>query len=72
MATATTLSLNTESTYDWNAEQWTVPLNLMVAQVVKFGRLPVQLQVGGRYYAEAPDDGPEWGARFAMTILIPR
>jgi hypothetical protein len=31
--TATTFTLNTESTYDWEDEQWTVPLNLMVSAV---------------------------------------
>jgi hypothetical protein len=35
--TATTVTLQTETTYDWNADQWTVPLNLQVSQLVKFG-----------------------------------
>ncbi len=70
--TATTLSLNTESSYDWTAEQWTVPVNLLVSQLVKLGKQPVQFFVGGRYYAEAPDDGPEWGIRFGFTLLFPR
>jgi len=64
--TATTLMLNTESTDDWDDSQWTVPLNLMVGQMVKIGELPVQFQVGGRYYAESPDAGPDWGVRFAV------
>ena len=29
---ATTFTLNTESTYDWRDDQWTVPINLQVAQ----------------------------------------
>jgi hypothetical protein len=33
--TATTVNLNTESTYDWNSNQWTVPINLSVSQVLK-------------------------------------
>lgn len=70
--TATTLTFNTESTYDWNAHQWTVPLNLSVSQVVKFGGQPVSLQLGGRYYVESPDGGPEWGLRFAFTLLFPK
>jgi hypothetical protein len=24
-----------------------------------------------RYYAEAPRGGPEWGIRFAITLLFP-
>jgi hypothetical protein len=68
---ATTLAFNTESTYDWTGEQWTVPLNLILSQVVKFGSQPVQFSLGGRYYADAPDSGPEWGVRFAVTFLFP-
>ena len=30
--TYTTFTLNTESTYNWEKYEWTVPLNLMVAQ----------------------------------------
>lgn len=51
----TTFSLNTESTYDWANSQWTVPLNLAVAQLVRIGKQPVQFQLGVRYYAEKPD-----------------
>ena len=64
-------SLNTESTYDWITNQWTVPINLGVSQLVKIGKLPVQFQLGGRWYAEAPDGGPDWGMRFTVTFLLP-
>jgi hypothetical protein len=70
--TATTVTVNTESTYDWNSSQWTVPLNLSISQIVKFGKQPVQFAVGPRYYAESFDGGPEWGARVTMTLLFPR
>ena len=67
---ATTFTLNTESTYDWEDEQWTVPVNLMVQQLVKIGKQPVALTVGGRYYAEKPDGGPDWGLRFAVILPV--
>ena len=67
----TTLSLNTETTYDWSGDQWTVPINLALSQLVRFGKQPVSFQIGGRYYAEAPDNGPEWGLRFSVTFLFP-
>lgn len=70
--TSTTFTLNTESTYDWTNDQWTLPLNLMVQQIVKIGDQPIALTLGGRYYAEKPDDGPEWGLRFAVIFLFPR
>jgi hypothetical protein len=70
--TFTSITLNTESTYDWNNDQWTVPINLMATQILKMGKMPVSLQLGGRYYAEGPDGGPEWGLRFTFTFLFPK
>lgn len=70
--TYTTFTLNTESTYNWEKYEWTVPLNLMVAQLLKIGGHPIQFQLGGRYYAEKPNGGPEWGLRFAVTFLFPK
>ena len=70
--TYTTFTLNTESTYDWENKEWTVPLNLMVAQLMKIGKMPIQFQIGGRYYAESPAGGPDWGLRFTVTFLFPR
>lgn len=69
---AMTFTLNTESTYDWQGDQWTVPLNLMVQQLVKIGKQPVALTVGARYYADKPDGGPDWGLRFAVILLFPK
>jgi hypothetical protein len=68
----TTLTLNTESTYDWTQSQWTVPLNLMLSQLVKIDKQPVQFQIGGRYYADKPEGGPDWGLRFTVTFLFPK
>lgn len=72
-AKATSFTLNTESTYNWETEEWSVPINFVVAQVVKFGTQPVQLGLGARYWAEAPDGGPDgWGLRAQMTLLFPK
>jgi hypothetical protein len=68
----TTYGLNTESTYDWSHSQWTVPVNAMVSQLVKIGGKPVQFQLGVKYYAEGPKGGPDWGLRFAVTLLFPK
>ena len=68
----TTFGINTESTYDWERSQWTVPLNFMVSQLVKVGKQPIQFQAGVRYYAEKPAGGPDWGLRFSVTFLFPK
>jgi hypothetical protein len=70
---ATSFTLNSESTYDWEANQWSIPFNAMVAQMVKVGGQPLQLGAGVRYWAESPDYGPDgWGARLMVTLLFPK
>lgn len=69
---ATTFTLNTESTYDWSNEQWAVPVNGVVQQLVKIGKRPIAFSLGGRYYAERPAEGPDWGLRFAVIFLFPK
>lgn len=70
---ATSFTVNTEATYDWDTEDWSVPVNLMVGQIIKIDGKPVQLTAGARYWAEAPDGGPEgWGARLTVTYLFPK
>lgn len=68
----TTFGVNTESTYDWTNSQWTVPINVSVTQLLKIGGQPLTVQLGYRYYAEAPTNGPSWGLRFAVTLLFPK
>ena len=66
------LSANFEATYDWTANELTLPLNLAISKVTKFGHQPVSLQLGGRVYLDGPDDGPEWGIRTVITFLFPK
>ena len=61
-----------EASYDWEGDQWTVPLNLGVSKVTRIGAQPISFQAGIRYYFEAPEDGPDWGLRFTVTPLFPR
>ena len=71
-ADAWTISLNTESTYDWTAEEWSVPINFTATKLIKIGDQPVSLGGGVRYWADSPDSGPEgWGARAILTFLFP-
>jgi len=72
LKTYTTFTVNTESTYDWNGQQWTVPVNFMINQMLKAGKQPLSLQLGYRYYADKPSGGPDWGVRFAVTLLFPK
>ncbi|MCU0293992.1 MAG: hypothetical protein MUF10_18745, partial [Thermoanaerobaculaceae bacterium] len=71
--THTTFAVNTESTYDWGNDQWTVPLNCSVSQLLRVGGQLLQVGIGARYWAEGPELAPGgWGVRLTTTLLFPR
>ena len=72
LPTATTVSASTEALYDWEARQWTIPINLNVAQMMKFGNQPVRALIGVRKYVDKPDGGPDWGMRFQLVFPFPK
>jgi len=61
---------------DWNApsgDVWTVPIGLGLANVVKFGRLPVKIQLAVQYMPVHPRiDGQEWNVQVSITPVIPK
>ncbi|PYL82251.1 MAG: hypothetical protein DMF21_02870 [Verrucomicrobia bacterium] len=73
--THTTFTLSSESTANWNATsadgKWTVPLIFQISQILKIGRQPISIQIGGKYYADSPRYGPDWGVRLNLTLLYP-
>jgi hypothetical protein len=66
-----TVTVNVESSYDWNGEHWNVPVNLSYSKVTRVGSQMLSWAGGVRYYAETPGDGPEWGVRLVLTLLFP-
>jgi hypothetical protein len=71
-ANAWTVSLNSESTYDWAADQWAVPLNLVVSKVGRLGHQLLSVGAGARYWVQSPEGGPRgWGGRVVVTLLFP-
>jgi hypothetical protein len=70
--TQTTLNLSSESTYNWTAGKWTVPIIAGVSQVLKVGGQPISVALSGKYYAVRPDGAPAWGLRFVLTLLFPK
>lgn len=70
--THTTLALNVEASRDWTGGTWSVPLNLMINQIVKVGPMPMSVFVGTRAWLESPAQGPEGaGWRAGTTLLFP-
>ena len=71
--THTTVGAFTESAYNWNDEQWTVPLIFQAGQILKVGPQIFQLAVAAKYWAETPNNGPTgWGWRVQLTLLYPK
>lgn len=74
--TGVTYTLNSESTANRNAEgsgeTWTVPINVLVSKLTKFGPFPFSAQVGVGSYIATPDAGPEWKLRTNFVLLLPR
>ncbi|HBX44016.1 MAG TPA: hypothetical protein DEH27_09705 [Deltaproteobacteria bacterium] len=70
---AWTVSVQSESTYNWKTEKWSIPINAAVSKLVFLGKLPVSLQAGVGYWAESPETGPE-GFRFRLqaNLVLPR
>lgn len=70
---AWTFTAQTESTYDWEGEQWSIPLSLVAGKVTNVGGQLVSFSAGVRYWVDSPDAGPEGlGVRFVVTFLFPR
>lgn len=65
------VSLSLDSNYNWEASQWTLPLNLDVTQVFKIKDQAMSIQVGGRYYADGPSGSAKWGLRTTLTFMFP-
>lgn len=70
---AWTFTVNTQSTFNWDARRAENPLNADVSKLVKIGDMPVSFQVGARYYLSSVPGGPSgWGGRASITFIFPR
>jgi hypothetical protein len=69
----TSFGVNTESTYDWEHDKWSVPVNFLLDQFFKVGEQKMTVQAAARYWATTPDAGAHgWGFRFTWTLLFPK
>ena len=69
--TATTIAVDSESSYDWLNEEWTISFNNTYSQVFKIGKIPVQIGLALQYYAQSPVSGQQWGFRVNITPMFP-
>ncbi|MCY2958987.1 MAG: transporter [Planctomycetota bacterium] len=72
-ANAWTYALNTETTYDWESEEWSIPVNLVISKLIRLGSQHISIGAGLRYWADSAPNGPEgFGFRFIITPLFPK
>jgi hypothetical protein len=61
---------------DWkneNGSDWTVPIGLSVAKVLKLGRLPVRFAFGVQWMAVQPDRyGQKWNFQVVIAPVLPK
>ncbi|MDG1684185.1 MAG: transporter [Luminiphilus sp.] len=67
-----TYYVNTESTYNWDTKDWSVPINFGANQLMKVGNQIMQVGGGLRYWAESSEMGPKgWGVRVNIIFVFP-
>ena len=70
--TAWTFSVNSESTYNWEASALSVPINAVVTKLITIKKMPISIGGGVRYWVTSPQSGPKgFGARLIITLLYP-
>lgn len=70
---AWTAAVQSESSYNWKTEKWSIPVNIAASKLVFFGKLPVSLSAGIGYWLESPNTGPE-GVRYRLqaNVVLPK
>ncbi|MBT4530125.1 MAG: transporter [Phycisphaerae bacterium] len=69
---AWTFTAQTEMTYNWKTDEWSIPLEGTAAKMLSFGNQKVTIFGGLKYWVDSPDSGPQGlGFRFGITLLFP-
>ncbi len=57
--------------YNWESDEWTVPLNLVFSQTIVTGSQPIKHTLNFDYYVEQPDAfGPKFMFRYTLTPVV--
>lgn len=69
----TTLDVGSRDHLRLGKHRWSVAVIPQVGQLFKLGPWTLQLTLGARYWAEAPEKGPEgWALRVQLTLMFPQ
>jgi hypothetical protein len=60
-------------TYDWKANDWTIPLAFQAGKITKIGKHNYNLSFELAWTAIRPDDAvvPRWGIRLVLVLMLP-
>lgn len=71
--TGAAVGIESETTFEWSrpeGERWIVPLQVSLSRVTLVGPVPLNLQLGLRWYPWSPAAGPAWGIRLAISFVV--
>jgi len=67
------LTVNSETTLNWEANTTNAYINIMAGGLTKFGKQLVQLQIGPRLHVAAPEGAKsDFGVRAAVIFVFPK
>jgi hypothetical protein len=53
-----------------SGQKWTVPVGAFAGRVIRVGKLPVKLSIGGYYNAVRPQFGPTWTLQTVVAFIF--
>lgn len=62
-------------TVNWKASsgnQWVIPLGGGVGKIVRFGKLPINMNTQAFSNVVTPEGGPTWSFRFQLQLMFPK
>ena len=62
-------------TANWEAdsgEKWTIPIGGGIGQIMRWGKVPVNLQASLYYNVEKPDNAGDWQMRLQAQLMFPK
>ena len=69
---AWTFGIQTETTYSWETEEWSIPIEGVVSKMTTIGNQKLNIFGGLKYWVDSPNSGPKGlGFRFGITLLFP-
>ena len=72
LSAATNIGMAPNWRYNWNTEQWDIPLGGGADTLIKIGALPVKIGAEAYYFVSRSDAlGPNWQLRLLFVPVIP-